>query len=158
MLVGIDLVVKRGSKLLERMNAILNRGHLHITELCKACRLGIKRLYRGTHDVLLYLILEHKDLSLGGKELVECDLLLLHHELLLEGLYHSIAVLFLSGSGKRVVGLEILNFLLQSVQLFLCWHIVLSVRTIFLLSDEVLLLFNNFPEEVVAEVLLKLGI
>ena len=115
MLVGIDLVVKRGSKLLERMNAILNRGHLHITELCKACRLGIKRLYRGTHDVLLYLILEHKDLSLGGKELVESDLLLLHHELLLEGLYHSIAVLFLSGSGKRVVGLKILNLLLQCI-------------------------------------------
>lgn len=67
-------------------------------------------------------------------------------------------MLLLRRSCERIVGLQSLDLLLELVQLNLRRHVILSVRTIFFLSNEVLLLFNNLPEEIIAECSFKLGV
>lgn len=157
-LIRVNLVIECGRKLLERMDAILDLGHLTLEALNKRGRLSVESLHRCTHDVLLNLVLQDEDLSLCCEELIKCHFLFLHGEFFLQSIDHEIAMLFFSGRRKRVVGLQVCNLLLQRNQLFLRRHVVLSIGAVFFLSDKVLLLLNDLPEEIVAEVFLESGV
>ena len=56
MLLNVDLVVEGGRELLERMDSHLDFGLRQREAATKGCGFGIKRLDRGTRDVLLDLI------------------------------------------------------------------------------------------------------